>query len=64
MNKKCLVCGKDLHPFAITDKCTDCARKALEQTFAEYPELRQAWKDTITELRESLKTDASSRRGK
>lgn len=54
MNKKCLACGKDLRPFAINDKGTDCARDALRQTFQQYPELGQAWKDACTSLRDSL----------
>lgn len=47
----CSVCGKELPPTLNTDKCLDCAKKSLQQTFKENPELGKAFKETIEELR-------------
>lgn len=52
LNKRtCSVCGKELPDSYSTDKCLDCARKALQETFKKNPELRQAFKESIQELK-------------
>lgn len=52
LNKRtCSVCGKELPSTISTDKCLECAREALRSTFRENPELHQAFKETVEELK-------------
>lgn len=47
---KCIVCGKEL-PYK-ADKCGECANKSLQALFKENPELKQAFKETIEEMKQ------------
>lgn len=46
---KCKNCGKSLSYKA--DKCGYCAKKSLQKIFAENPEVKQAFKESIEEMR-------------
>lgn len=49
--RTCLVCGKEISPTSATGKCLDCTKESFLQTLRENPELHQAFKETIEELR-------------
>lgn len=49
--KKCRECGKMLPQRQIADICLDCSRKNLQKSFRDYPELKDAFMETIEELR-------------
>ena len=47
----CRQCGKELtNPYS-TDICLDCSRENVKKIFKEYPELKQAFKESIDELK-------------
>ena len=54
----CRQCGKELtNPYS-TDICLDCSRENVKKIFNEYPEVKQAFKESIDELKkpENMKT--------
>lgn len=47
----CRQCGKELtNPYS-TDICLDCSRENVKKIFKENPELKQAFKKSIDELK-------------
>lgn len=48
--EKCIVCGKEVTTPGV-DKCLDCSRKAVQQIFNERPEVKQAFKESIEEMK-------------
>ena len=47
----CRQCGKELtNPYS-TDICLDCSRENVKKIFKEYPEVKQAFKESINELK-------------
>lgn len=48
---KCRECGKSLSNGQRTDICLDCSRKNLQKLFRDDPELKDAFIETIEELR-------------
>ena len=47
----CRQCGKELtNPYS-TDICLDCSRENVQKIFKEYPEVKQAFKESIDELK-------------
>ena len=47
----CRQCGKELtNPYS-TDICLDCSRENVKKIFKEYPELKQAFKESIEEMK-------------
>ena len=47
----CRQCGKELtNPYS-TDICLDCSRENVKKIFKEYPEVKQAFKESIDELK-------------
>ena len=47
----CRQCGKELtNPYSI-DICLDCSRENVKKIFKEYPEVKQAFKESIDELK-------------
>lgn len=48
---KCRECGKYLLNGQRTDICLDCSRKNLQKLFCDDPELKDAFIETIEELR-------------
>lgn len=49
--KKCRQCGKELtNPYS-TDICLDCSRENVKKIFKENPELKQAFKESIEEMK-------------
>lgn len=49
--KKCVVCGKELPGSWAGEKCLDCSRKAIKKIFQENPEVKQAFMETIQDLK-------------
>lgn len=49
--KKCRECGKMLQQRQIADICLDCSRKNLQKSFRDYPELKDAFVESINELK-------------
>ena len=49
--KKCKQCGKELSNPYSTDICLDCSRDNVKKIFKEYPEVKQAFKESIDELK-------------
>lgn len=48
---KCRECGEILHETYSTDICIDCSRKNMQKLFRDNPELKDAFRETIEELR-------------
>lgn len=59
---RCRECGKILPETYSTDICLDCSRKNIQKLFRDDPELKEAFKKTIGELRkpESIKKMADN----
>lgn len=51
IKKKCRQCGKDLPNEYTTDICLECSKANLKKIFAKDPELKQAFIETIEDLR-------------
>ena len=49
--KKCRQCGKELPNTYSTDICLDCSRENVKKIFKENPELKQAFKESIEEMK-------------
>lgn len=49
--KKCMQCGKVLSNPYSTDICLDCSRENVKNIFRENPELKQAFKESIEEMK-------------
>ena len=47
----CRQCGKELHYGWSTDICTECARANVKKIFKENPEVKQAFKESIEEMK-------------
>lgn len=48
---KCRKCGKMLPQGQRIDICLDCSRKNMQKLFRDDPELKDAFRETIEELR-------------
>lgn len=48
---KCRQCGKELPPVWSTDICLDCSRENVKKIFKENPEVKQALKESIEEMK-------------
>lgn len=48
---KCRECGKMLPQEQRIDICLDCSRKNMQKLFRDDPELKDAFRETIEELR-------------
>lgn len=46
----CIVCGKELTTPGVS-KCLDCSREAVRKIFKENPEVKQAFKESIEEMK-------------
>lgn len=49
--KRCPACEKELPESWAGEKCLDCSRKAMQKIFKENPEAKQAFIETIQELK-------------
>jgi predicted nucleic acid-binding Zn-ribbon protein len=56
--KQCKKCGKELPGAWSTDKCLECSRKAIREIFKEYPEAKQAFKESVAEMKKPEHMDA------
>lgn len=48
---KCRQCGKELRANSTTDICLECSRANVQKIFKENPEVEQAFKESIEELK-------------
>lgn len=48
---KCRQCGKELKPHWSTDICLEYSRENMKKIFRENPEVKQAFRETIEELK-------------
>ena len=48
---KCRQCGKELEPHWSTGICLECSRENMKKIFRENPEMKQAFRETIEELK-------------
>ena len=48
---KCVVCGKELPKIGSTDKCSECCRKAVQKMFKQYPDVKEAFHESIEEMK-------------
>ena len=48
---KCRQCGNELKPRWSTDICLECSRENVKKIFRENPEVKQAFRETIEELK-------------
>lgn len=48
---RCIVCGKELPQVWSSSKCLDCSREAVREIFRENPEVKQAFKESIEEMK-------------
>ena len=49
----CRQCGKELPKTYSTDICLDCSRANVKKIFKENPEVKQAFKESIEEMKKS-----------
>lgn len=47
----CRQCGKELPKVWSTDICLDCSRENVKKIFKENPEVKQAFKESIEEMK-------------
>lgn len=47
----CRQCGKELPKVWSTDICLDCSRENVRKIFKENPEVKQAFRESIEEMR-------------
>lgn len=47
----CRQCGKELPKTYSTDICLDCSRANVKKIFKENPEVKQAFKESIEEMK-------------
>lgn len=47
----CRQCGKELPQIWTTDICLECSRENVKKIFKENPEVKQAFKESIEEMR-------------
>lgn len=47
----CRDCGKELPKIWSTDICLDCSRANVKKIFKENPEVKQAFRESIEEMR-------------
>lgn len=59
--KKCIVCGKELPESWAGEKCLDCSRKAMKKIFQENPEVKQAFMETIQDLKKPENIECMAR---
>ena len=50
----CRQCGTELPKIWSTDICMDCSRENVKQIFKEFPDVKQAFMDSIREMKEEL----------
>ena len=54
---KCRQCGTELKPHWSTDICLECSRENVKKIFRENPEVKQAFRETIEELKKPENID-------
>ena len=47
----CRQCGKELQQIQVIEICSDCAKENVRKIFNDYPEVKQAFKESIDELK-------------
>ena len=46
---KCKRCGKEINHDG--EYCVDCSRKGMQEIFQKYPDVKQAFKESINEMK-------------
>lgn len=54
--KKCRQCGKELPNIWSTNICLECSRENVRKIFKENPEVKQAFKESIEEMKKPENT--------
>ena len=54
MSKFCRQCGRELAEWYSTDICLDCSRKNVQKIFKEYPDIEEAFKESIRKMKAEL----------
>lgn len=49
--KTCTHCGNEIPDYFKGDKCLECSRASIRKIFAENPEVKQAFHETIEEMK-------------
>lgn len=47
----CRQCGKELQQTQVIEICSDCVKENVRKIFNEYPEVKQAFKESIDDLK-------------
>lgn len=47
----CRQCGKELQQTQVIEICSDCAKENVRKIFNDHPEAKQAFKESIDELK-------------
>ena len=50
----CRQCGKELPKLWSTDICLECSEQNVRKIFAEYPDVKEAFMDSIKKMKEEL----------
>ncbi len=53
----CRQCGKELPKVWSTDICLECSRANVKKVFKEYPEVKEAFHESIEEMRKPQNID-------
>lgn len=48
---KCRECGQELQKTCPTDICFECSKAAMKKLFKEHPEVKQAFKESIEDMK-------------
>ena len=51
---KCVQCNTELPKIWSTDICLECSRQNVKEIFKEFPDLKEAFINTIKEMKEEL----------
>lgn len=53
----CRQCGKELPKVWSTDICLECSKKNVKEIFKEFPDVKEAFMQTIQEMKAELEAN-------
>lgn len=53
----CKQCGKELPKVWSTDICLECSRENVKKIFEEYPDVKEAFIESINEMKKELEVN-------
>lgn len=53
----CRQCGKELPKVWSTDICLECSKKNVKEIFKEFPDVKEAFMQTIQEMKAELEVN-------